>query len=270
VGKVSGIDSGKFEGRLEFIPVDSVQVPGDRLRKLVDSVALAELTQSIRVHGVLVPITVADAGEHYELVCGYRRLLAVRELALAEIPAVIVERGGAWRQWATLTENKVREPVNAVDEALWFQSIVESTPTSQHEVARNLGVSPEYLSQRLGVLRWPGEVRAALAESLISFAVAREIAAIGDEQWRAQALKAAVFSGCTARQAAEWRRASLRETGAAAPSGNIPAQQSGSSPKSLAQRVGVLAGIAGSAAAYSLHSRARPKRNQGRDSTFLT
>jgi ParB/RepB/Spo0J family partition protein len=263
VAKVTGIDSGKFDGRLEFIPVDSVKVPDDRLRKVVDSVALAELKESIRAHGVLVPITVADAGEHYELVCGYRRLLAVRELALAEVPAVIVEKSGAWRDWATLTENRVREPVNAVDEALWFKSRVESTSTSQHEVARNLGVSPEYLSQRLGVLKWPGEVRAALAEGLIGFAVAREIAAITDEQWRAQALKAAVFSGCTARQAAEWRRASLRESGAVLGPAVAGAVESGSSPQSLAQRVGVLAGVAASAAAYSLTSRARPKRNAG-------
>jgi len=249
VAKISGTGSRAFDGRLEVIPVDSVVEPKGVLRRVVDEARLAELRESIRVHGVLVPITVAESGDRYELVCGLRRLRAVRELGLAEIPAVVVEKSGSWRAWAMLTENRIREAVNPVDEAVWFSEQVKSTAASQHEVARSLGVSPEYLSQRLGILRWPGEVRSALGEGLIAFAVGRELAAIADEQWRAQALRSAVFGGCSARQAAEWRRAAAREVSSVAEQSCALRSSVVGGSESLSQRSGVLGGGARSASA---------------------
>jgi ParB family chromosome partitioning protein len=195
----------------EEVPVDLLSEPERRVRNLVSEEGMDELRRSISENGVLVPLIVEREGERFRVIAGLRRLLCSRALGLATVPCIVVEAGDEWREWATLTENRVREAVNAYDEALYVAEIVSRRGIDQLAVAKMLGVSEPWVSQRLGILRWPADVRAALTAGWLSFAVGRELAAIEGNAFRAECLRLAHRAGCSVRQAAEWRRGWQRE-----------------------------------------------------------
>jgi len=199
--------------RLEEIPVDVIKEPEMLLRKLASSEGMAELLRSIAERGVLVPVIVEETKEGYRLIAGRRRYLCARQLKLATIPAMVVKESDEWKQWATLAENRVREAVNVYDEALWLAEVVKLRDVAQGEVAKSMGVSEGWVSQRLGVLKWPYDVRQALMEGDVSFGVGRELAGIKSDGARSQALRMAKIAGCSVRQAAQWRRAAEADSG---------------------------------------------------------
>lgn len=188
------------------IPVDSIKKSRHGLRTIGSEEGLAELRSSIATRGVLVPVVVEETEGGYRLIAGTRRVLCAEALGLATIPAEVVMADDEWKAWATVAENRLREAVNAYDEAVFIEAEIERMGIDQKRMAAVLAVSEAWISKRLAILRWPEDVRGPLIEGLMTFAVARELAGIGDEPERRQAVKSAVGAGCTARQAAEWRR----------------------------------------------------------------
>jgi len=155
--------------QLKEIAVDAIQGPSVELRTAGTESGMSELRSSIAERGILVPVIVAETDIGYRLVAGKRRVLCAKSLGLATVPAIVVEPDEAWESWATAAENRLRESVNAVDEAHWLQRRMEQLHVSGGELAAVLGVSPSYVSQRLSSLQWPEDVRAALASGQLSF-----------------------------------------------------------------------------------------------------
>lgn len=199
---------------LKRIPVDSLAEPSRAIRRLADADAMEELRRSVAEHGVLVPLVVVEKGERFEVVAGYRRLLAARAAGLVDVPCVVIPGGAAEEAWAMFVENRLREGINPLDEALWLNELIQESGESNRDLAARLGVSESWVSQRLSLLMWPEDVKSGVAEGWLSFTVGRELAQIGDERRRRQVLRMAKVSGCTARQAADWRRAWQAEQGA--------------------------------------------------------
>jgi len=197
-----------------LIPLDTIELPVPGLRTLADPSTREELRESIRRRGVLVPIIVRELPEGYLLIAGRRRVLAAREAGLVTIPSSIVQPDSKWERWASLTENRMREPLNAYDEAHYLARIISEGKMNQKELAEVLDVGPNWVSQRIGILEWPTNVRNAVAEGKLGFAVARELAGIPSAAYRRLCVEQALRSGCTVRQAAEWRKASPAEPSA--------------------------------------------------------
>jgi len=151
------------------VPLSAIQRPAVELRTAATESGMSELRSSIAERGILVPVIVASTDIGYRLVAGKRRVLCAESLGLATVPAVVVPPDERWEMWATAAENRVRESVNAVDEAQWLQRRMEQLCLSGVELAAVLGVSPSYVSQRLSSLQWPEDVRAALASGELSF-----------------------------------------------------------------------------------------------------
>lgn len=188
------------------IPVDAIRKSRHGLRTIGSEQGLGELRSSIAAKGVLVPIVVEETESGYRLIAGARRVVCAESLGLATIPAEIVTASEEWKAWATMAENRLRESVNAFDEAVFIEAEIERQGIDQKRMAEVLGVSEAWISKRLAILKWPEDIRGPLINGLLSFAVARELAGIGDEPERRQAVKSAVGAGATVRQAAEWRR----------------------------------------------------------------
>lgn len=191
---------------LRNISVDLLEEPSEPIRRLASEQGMEELRRSVAARGVLVPLIVVRKDDRFEVVAGLRRLLAARATGVVEVPCVVMEDERAARTWAMWAENRIREGINALDEARWLSVILEEERIPACELAIRLGVSESWLSQHLSILLWPDDVRTALGEGWLSFAVARELAGIKGDQERRQALRMAKVSGCTARQAADWRR----------------------------------------------------------------
>jgi len=195
------------------VPVDAIIEPESPIRTTVTEEGMEELLESIRVHGLLVPVVVVPEGERFRLVCGRRRVLCARALGMPLVPAVVRREGAEWRAWAAVAENRLREEVSAVEEGQWLAGELASRGCTGAELARSLGVTEQWLISRVEITEWPGDVVQALGARLISFAVAREFARIGDDVERGRCVACGVHSGCTSRQAAEWRRAWERGAG---------------------------------------------------------
>lgn len=191
---------------LKSVSVDLLDEPSEPIRKLASERGMEELRRSVAARGVLVPLIVVAKGDRFEVVAGLRRLLAARATGVVQVPCVVMEDERAARTWAMWAENRIREGINALDEARWLSVILEEERVPACELAQRLGVSESWLSQHLAILLWPPDVRTAVGEGWLSFAVARELAGIKGDQERRQALRMAKVSGCTARQAADWRR----------------------------------------------------------------
>lgn len=191
--------------QLRTIPLDTVLLPESPLRQLSSRKALTELAKSLKEKGVLVPVIVEEMGEGYRVIAGLRRVLAAREAGLLTVPALVEKQGEEWKAWATFAENVLREDVNAFDEGRYVTLIMAKLKKSQSEVARLLGMSEAWVSERLRIIEWPEDCRTALMQGTIPFSVGKELSRIEDEGARTMYLRQAISSGCSAAQAARWR-----------------------------------------------------------------
>lgn len=192
--------------RYKVISLDTLKVEMGLARSSVSESGMEELRKSVAARGVLVPILVAEEKEGYRVIAGARRAVAAKEAGLAMVPAIVVDAERSWEWWAKLAENELREALNAYDLATWLKALLDESGQSQAELASALGVSEPWVSQRLALLSWPPDVRDAVRVGKLSYAVGRELAAVSEDSAREGYLRSAVVSGCTVRQAAQWRR----------------------------------------------------------------
>lgn len=138
-----------------LLPLALVDPNPAQSRQVFDEGKLAELAATVAEHGVLQPIVVRPIGARYQIVAGERRSRAARQAGLIEIPAIIREMTDEEAAYATAIENLQREDLDLEDEARQFQAILDLTGLSQRELARQLGISHVYLSERIRLLGRP-------------------------------------------------------------------------------------------------------------------
>ncbi len=135
-----------------LLPLDLIDPNPAQSRQVFDEAALVELATSIAEHGVLQPIVVRPAADRYQIVAGERRSRAARHAGLVEIPAIIRELTDEQAAYATAIENLQREDLDLEDEARQYQAILTLTGLSQRQLAAQLGVSHNYIADRILLL----------------------------------------------------------------------------------------------------------------------
>lgn len=145
-------------------------------RKSMNPEQLKELSDSIRVHGVLQPIVVSpSAGDVYELISGHRRLEATKMAGLKTIPAIVRTADNLLRLELAIIENIQRENLNSVDEAFAYQRLLDEFDLTQEEVARKTGKSRAAVSNSLRLLALPLEIQRGIVDGKITAGHARAI-----------------------------------------------------------------------------------------------
>jgi|AntRauTorckE6833_2_1112554.scaffolds.fasta_scaffold01579_8 ParB family chromosome partitioning protein len=161
-------------------------------RREFDQSRLEELAESIRMYGVLQPLTVTrkeiqrDDGAfytEYELIAGERRLRASRLASISLVPVIIREgeQNEQEKLELAIIENLQREDLNAVDRALAFQQLAESFELSHAQVAKKVGRSREYVSNSIRLLALPSKILDALRASNLSEGHARTLLMLSDK-----------------------------------------------------------------------------------------
>lgn len=159
--------------------VEDLKVEGSNVRlPLVDS-ADDGLVESIRAHGVLLPLVVRVGENGLEVLDGGRRLRAAVKAGVGEVPVVFLDGAEAAGGWAAWVCNFEREAVPFLDEACWMGRVVPAFQDSPERLAMSLGRSPGYVRSRLAVLEWPPLLLEYCATCSISYSVAREYARLG-------------------------------------------------------------------------------------------
>lgn len=186
------------------IPLYLIDEPPLPVRAAMDDGALSELADDIRVQGVLQPIVVIEQDGRFRIVAGHRRYMASRRAEKTDIPARVFQPGEINEHAAMLAENIYREGLSAAEEAIWFAQLIDQFNLDEAGICKMVRKSPDYVGDRLRLLRDDPEVFKALVEGKIKFGVARELNKITDESMRRYYLHQACLSGVNHRTVAAW------------------------------------------------------------------
>ncbi len=164
-----------------MIPIAQIEVNPFQPRKEFDEEALQELAHSIKVHGLIQPITVRRLAEKsYQLISGERRLRAARLAGLDEVPAYIRLANDQEMLEMALVENIQREDLNAIEVAITFQRLIDECHLTHEALSERVGKKRSTVSNFLRLLRLPPEIQKAVKERHISMGHARALAGIED------------------------------------------------------------------------------------------
>ena len=149
-------------GRVVFLPARSIRPNPAQPRKIFREEALAELTESIRRHGILQPLSVRRVGPGYELIAGERRWRAAQQAGLTEVPCIVMTMDEKESGMAAMIENLQRQDLDFVEEAKGISRIMSAWSMSQEQAARMLGKSQSAIANKLRLLRHSEAVLSAL------------------------------------------------------------------------------------------------------------
>ena len=151
-------------------------------RKTFDQEKLVELANSIKEFGVLEPIIVTKSIKGYEIVAGERRTKACALVGIETIPAIVKEFSDEEMMQIALLENIQRENLTAIEEAEAYSNLIKALNVSQEELAAKIGKSRSYVTNMLGLLRLPENVKNDILYGFISMGHAKVLSKLEDEK----------------------------------------------------------------------------------------
>jgi len=182
--------------RVVLIAPDLISPNPDQPRQYFDSQGLTELADSIRIHGILQPLTVRRrAGGRYELVAGERRLRAAIICGLAEVPCLVVDITRESSCVLSLIENLQRRDLDFLEEAQALDRLISLYGLSQEEAATQVGKSQSAVANKLRLLRLPSAVLDILRKNGCTERHARALLRLPDDESQLTAAKLIIEQG---------------------------------------------------------------------------
>lgn len=183
------------------LPISQVEPGLNQPRKRFDPDSLSELADSIRIHGVIQPLTVRRLSSgYYQIIAGERRWRAAKEAGLDEIPAVIIEADDRKVMELGLIENLQREDLNPAEEARGYQTLMTEYGLTQEQVAQRMGKSRPAVTNALRLLNLPEDLMALVEDGSLSAGHARALLGAPNQTLQRQAAKAVLEKGLSVRQ----------------------------------------------------------------------
>ena len=163
-------------GGVKTLRVSQMEPKGNQPRKYFDTEALAQLAESISVHGVLQPILVREiAGERYQIIAGERRWRASKMAGLSEVPVIMLESTEQEAAQIALIENIQREDLNPLEEAAAYRALAEEYHLTQEEISNQIGKSRSAIANAVRLLDLPESLRAYVVSGELSAGHARAL-----------------------------------------------------------------------------------------------
>lgn len=200
-GDVADLSAAGATDSVTQLSLSKIEPNPNQPRKIFDQSALEELAESIRLHGVITPITVRHSEKegYYQIIAGERRWRAARLAGLKEIPAMVLEAKESEVMELALIENLQRQDLNPIEEAEGYDLLMRQFGLTQEDVAHRVVKSRSAVANALRLLGLPEEVRSMVANGKLSGGHARAVLAVADEDKRIEAAKQMV--GMSVRQA---------------------------------------------------------------------
>ena len=166
-----------------FISVNHIEANPYQPRTHFDQAALQELAESIKIQGIIQPVTVRQLGTNaYQLISGERRLQASKLAGLDTIPAYIRKADDQQMLEMALIENIQRENLNAIEIALSYQRLVSECNLKQEELGDRVGKNRSTVTNYLRLLKLPPDIQIGLRDAEISMGHARALINIDDAE----------------------------------------------------------------------------------------
>ena len=183
-----------------YLPISQVESCSSQPRKHFDEASLAELADSIRQHGIIQPLTVRKlASGYYQIIAGERRWRAARLAGLKEVPVIVMEADDRKAAELAMIENLQREDLNPMEEAVGFQSLIETYHMTQEEAASRVGKSRSAVTNALRLLTLTPSVAKLVEEGKLSAGHARALLPLSPSL-QEKAAEAVVSGGLSVRQ----------------------------------------------------------------------
>ena len=185
-----------------MLPLHRVEPNPEQPRQDFDQEELEALSESIRQHGIIQPLTVRETGEgYYQIIAGERRWRAARMAELTEIPAIVIEADDKKAMELALIENLQRQDLNSVEEALGYQSLINEFGLTQVEAAARVGKSRPAVANSLRLLSLDEKVLEMLRTGAITAGHAKAILMVKSGKKQLEAAQKIANLGLSVRQA---------------------------------------------------------------------
>ena len=185
-----------------MLPLHRVEPNPEQPRQDFDQEELEALSESIRQHGIIQPLTVRETGEgYYQIIAGERRWRAARMAELTEIPAIVIEADDKKAMELALIENLQRQDLNSVEEALGYQSLINEFGLTQEEAAARVGKSRPAVANALRLLSLDEKVLEMLRAGTITAGHAKAILMLKSGKKQLEAAQKIANLGLSVRQA---------------------------------------------------------------------
>jgi len=159
---------------LNKVPIEFIQPNPDQPRKIFDKNSLEDLSQSIKVQGIIQPIVVRKKGENnYEIVAGERRWRASQLAKLHEVPVVIKDIDDKTALEFAIIENVQRSDLNAIEESNGYKNLIERYNYTQDQLAEVVGKSRSHIANTIRLSSLPNEIQDMVKNNLLSAGHAR-------------------------------------------------------------------------------------------------
>lgn len=174
-------DEYRAVGGVQFVYINQIEANPFQPRTEFEQKALTELSESIKIHGLIQPVTVRKMGyDKYQLISGERRTRASILAGLEKIPAYVRIANDQEMLEMALIENIQRENLNAIEVALSYKRLLDECQLKQEELGERVGKDRSTVSNYLRLLRLPDEIQLGIQTNKISMGHAKAILTVED------------------------------------------------------------------------------------------
>ena len=190
---------------LNEIDIDLIETNPNQPRTEFDEDKLAELSDSIRANGVIVPITLRKIDDaHYQIIAGERRYRASKMAGLTKIPAYIRAANDEQTHVMALIENIQRDDLNAIEIALGYQKAMNDFVLTQEQLSEKVGKKRATIANFLRLLKLPAEIQLGLRDRTVDMGHARAIAGLDAPESQLKVYEQVVKKHLSVRATEEW------------------------------------------------------------------
>ena len=193
----------KKQEKIAYISLEEIRTKKDQPRKDFEKDALKELSESIKVHGVIQPILLRKKEDMYEIIAGERRYRASILAKLKEIPSIILDAKDEDVAKLALIENVQREDLNPIEEALAYKNLMEDFGLKQDQLAETIGKSRSYITNSLRLLNLDKEVIDYLYKGDLTQGHGKVLLGIKDKEAQVELAKRIIETGLNVRKTEE-------------------------------------------------------------------
>ncbi len=179
-----------MENTINYIAVDSISPNLYQPRKVFDEESIQELAQSIKVYGIIQPLSVRKIDENnYELIAGERRLRAAKEAGLSKVPAIIANINDKDSAAIALLENLQREDLNFYEEALAYHNLIKVHSYTQEQLSEVIGKKQSTIANKLRILKLDEKIISTIIDNKLTERHARALLKIPTDELRNEVLE---------------------------------------------------------------------------------
>ena len=212
---------------IQEIPVEEIETNPFQPRTHFDQEALNELSESIKVHGIIQPITVRRlTANQYQLISGERRFQASKLAGLKAIPAYIRSADDQQMLEMALIENIQRENLNAIEISLSYQRLISECHLKQEELGERVGKNRATVTNYLRLLKLPPDIQIAVRDNKLSMGHARAIINVENQEEQLYIFKKTISEDLSVRKVEELVRELSTKSQSSTPSQSTAAPAS--------------------------------------------